>query len=142
MVLLWLMQKCCKTRSQEDIQKSLKQIVVAPSKYSDMKDQLRIYICVLSILFGKESLLPRGVARFHSALIDYSSELKYKLDADKFSVAKMLLAMDQDIQRWLKERNKFKTREEVNDRILDGRVQEQILLRSPSCVQHQLNAEG
>ena len=84
-----------------------------------MKDQLRIYICVLSILFGKQSLLPRGVTRFHNALVDYSSELKYKLDCDKFFTAKIMLAMDQDIQRWLKECKRFKTREEVNDRIIE-----------------------
>ena len=58
MVLLWVMQKDGKTRSQEDIEKSLKQVVVAPSKLGDMKDQLRIYIGVLSILFGKQRLLP------------------------------------------------------------------------------------
>ena len=91
---------------------------MTPSKLGDMKDQLRIYIGVLSILFGKQSLLPRGVTRFHIALIDYTSELKYKLDRDKFLAAKMLLAMDQDIQRWLKECKRFKEREEVSDRIL------------------------
>ena len=31
----------------------------------------------------------------------------------------MLLAMDQDIQRWLKECKRFKERENVSDRILD-----------------------
>ena len=103
-----------KSRSQEDIKKSLKQVVVAPSNLGDMKDQLRIYICVLSILFGKQSLLPRDVTRFHNALIDYSSELKCKLDCDKFLAAKMLLAMDQDIQRWLKECKRFKEREDVS----------------------------
>ena len=90
------------------------------------------------------------MARFHNAIIDYSSELKYKLDADKFSAAKMLLAMDQGIQRWLKECKKFKTREEVNDRIpgdlpdivTHRRVQKQIFFRSPSCFQQQLNARG
>ena len=46
MVLLWAMQNDGKIRSQEDIQKSLNQIVVSSSKYNDMKDQLRIYICV------------------------------------------------------------------------------------------------
>ena len=59
------------------------------------------------------------MTRFHNAIIDYSLELKYQLDADKFLAANMLLAMDQDIQRWLKECKRFKTREEVNDRILD-----------------------
>ena len=48
MVLFWVMQQDGKTRSQQDIQKSLKQVVVAPSKYNVMKNQLRIYICVLS----------------------------------------------------------------------------------------------
>ena len=57
MVLLWVVQKDGKTRSQEDIQKSLKQVVVAPSKYNDTKDQMRIFICVLFVLFGKKSLL-------------------------------------------------------------------------------------
>ena len=48
--------------------------------------------------------MPRGVTRFHNATIDYSSELKYKLDADRLLAAKTLLAsMDQDIQHWLKE---------------------------------------
>ena len=96
------MQQDGKTRSQQDIQKSLKQVVVAPSKYNYMNDQPRVYICALSIHFGRKSLLPWGVARFHNAIIDYSSELKYKLDRDTFLAVKIMLAMDQDIQRWLK----------------------------------------
>ena len=150
MQLLWVMQKDGKTRSHEGIQKSLKQVVVTPFRCNDMKDQLRIYICVLFILFEKESLLTRSVTRFHSAIIDYSSELKYKLDANRLLAAKTLLAINQDIQRWLKECKKFKTREEVNDRIpgdlpdivTHRRVQKQIFFRSPSCFQQQRNAGG
>ena len=59
------------------------------------------------------------MTRLHNATIDYSSELKYKLDADKLLATKMLLLMDQDIRRWLKECERFKTREEVNGIILD-----------------------
>ena len=59
------------------------------------------------------------MTRLHNATIDYSSELKYKLDADKLLATKMRLVMDQDIRRWLKECERFKTREEVNGIILD-----------------------
>ena len=64
-LLLWVMQKDGKQDQKRIcIQKPLKQVVVAPSSYNDTKDQLSINIRLLSILFGKNSLLHRGVTRF------------------------------------------------------------------------------
>ena len=89
MVLLWAMQKDGKTRSQEDIKESLKQVVVARSTYNEMKDQLRIYIFVLSTYtFWEREPATSRCDQFPQRLIDYSSELKYKLDADKFFAQK------------------------------------------------------
>ena len=49
-ILLWVMGKECRTRSKDEIQKSLKQVVVTPRDYSEMKNQTVIFMFVTEIL--------------------------------------------------------------------------------------------
>ena len=85
-----------------------------------MKDQTMIFLCVASIFFGKESLLVDYLKGFYTAMVRYASELKYKCREDNLLPAKILLAADQELQRWLKECRAAKHREDVNDDLLDN----------------------
>ena len=97
-LLLHVMAKDSRTRSKEEINDSLKQVVAAPSSYVEMKDQTMIFICVSSIFSGKESLLTDYLKGFYNAIVSYASELKHKCKEDKLLPAKMLLGADQEVQ--------------------------------------------
>ena len=79
-----------------------------------------IFLCVATIFFGKDSLLVDYLKGFYNAIVNHASELKYKCREDKLLPAKMLLAADQELQRWLKECKAAKHREDVNDDLLDN----------------------
>ena len=52
-------------------------------------------------------------------MLKYSSELKHKINSDNLLPTKILFAVDQELQRWLKDCKNSKLREEVEDEILD-----------------------
>ena len=118
-LLLHVMAKDGRTRSKDEIQKSLKQVVVAPTNYTEMKDQLSIFVFVMGILFGTKSFLPLSLRALHATMLKYSSELKHKINSDKLLPTKILFAVDQELQRWLKDCKSSKHRDEVEDELLD-----------------------
>ena len=61
-LLLHVMAKDGRTRSKDEIQKSLKQVVVTPTNYTEMKDQLSIFVFVTGIL-GRTKLKGIGGGR-------------------------------------------------------------------------------
>ena len=69
---------------------------------------------------GKESLLPLGLKDFYRYMNRNASVLKYKIRADELLPAKILFAMDEEVQRWLQECQTTKCREEVNDSLLNN----------------------
>ena len=52
-------------------------------------------------------------------LPSYASKLKYKCNGDMLLPAKMLFALDEEVQRWLENCMMAKDREEVDDSILE-----------------------
>ena len=118
-ILLWVMGKEGRTRSKDEIQKSLKQVVVTPLDYAEMKTQTVTFMFVTQILFGADSMLPLALKDLYANMLKYSSELKHKFKGDKLLTTKILFAVDQEIQRWLKENRISKMREEVDDEILE-----------------------
>ena len=90
-LLLHVMARDGKKRSSDEIQKSKKQVVVAPTNFTEMKEQLVIFINVSKILFGNESVLPTSLREFYVALVSNTSKLKYKCNDDKFLPTKMFI---------------------------------------------------
>ena len=95
-------------------------MVVAPANYNEMKEQTAIFICVTNIFVGKSSLLSLALKDFYGHLIRYSSELKHRIKSDDLLPAKILFAVDEEIQRWLKKNRITTPREEVNNSLLDN----------------------
>ena len=91
------MSKDWKSRSKEGIKQSLKQVVVAPTNYNEIKEQTAIFICVSNIFMGKSSLLSLALKDFYGYLIRYSSDLKYKIKSDDLLPANILFAVDEEI---------------------------------------------
>ena len=118
-LLLHVMARDGKKRSSDDIQKSLKQVVVAPTNFTEMKEQLVIFINVAKILFGNKSLLPTSLREFYVALVSNTSRLKYKCNNEHFLPTKMLFALDEEVQRWLEDCMTTEDREDVDDSILE-----------------------
>ena len=98
-LLLHVMAKDGRPRSKDEIQKSLKQVVVTPTNYTEMKDQLSIFVLVTGILFGAKSFLPLSLRDLHATMLKYSSELKHKMHSDNLLPTKILFAVDQELQR-------------------------------------------
>ena len=96
-LLLHIMSKDGKSRSKEEIKQSLKQVVVAPANYNEMREQTAIFICVTNIFMGKSSLLSLALKDFYGHLIRYSSELKYRIKSDDLLPAKILFAVEEEI---------------------------------------------
>ena len=90
-ILLWVMGKEGRTRSKDEIQKSLKQVVVIPRDYSESKTQTVIFMLVTQILFGAHSMLPSALKDLYASMLKYSSELKHKFKVDKLLPTKILL---------------------------------------------------
>ena len=118
-LLLHVMARDGKKRSSNEIQKSLKQVVVAPTNFTEMKEQLVIFINVTKILFGNKSLLPASLREFYRALVRNTSKLKYKCNGDKFLPTKMLFALDEEVQRWLEDCMTTEDREDVDDSTIE-----------------------
>ena len=93
------MAKDGKTRSQEAISKSLKQVVVAPATLSEMKEQLAIFVGISNIFMGRDSLLSQGLKDFYRYINKKASVLRYKIRTDKLLPAKILFATDEEVQR-------------------------------------------
>ena len=102
-VLLWVMGREGRIRSKNEINESLRQVVVNPRDYGEMKKQLVIFIFVTQILFEVNSVLPLSLKTLHNAMLKYSSELKHKFKIDKLLPTKILYVVDQEVQRWIKE---------------------------------------
>ena len=98
-ILLWVMGKEGRTRSKDEIQKSLKQVVVTPRDYSEMKTQTVIFMFVTQILFGADSMLPLALKDVYATMLKYSSELKHNFKVDKLLPTNILFVVDQDVQR-------------------------------------------
>ena len=92
-LLLHVMAKDGKERSTDEIKNSLKQVVVAPSNYTQMKDQLMIFREVTKIFFGSKSKLPESLKEVCKVIVSNASRLKYKCKDDKLLPAKTFLVL-------------------------------------------------
>jgi len=90
-LLMHVMAKDGKARSKEDIKQSLKQVVVVPTNFNEMKEQLAIFVVISKKIMGKESLLPLGLKDFYRYMNRNASALKYKIRADELLPTKYYL---------------------------------------------------
>ena len=93
---------------------------MAPSNYTQMKDQLMIFREVTKIFFGSESKLPESLKEVCKVIVSNASCLKYKCKDDKLLPAKIFFGIDEEIQRWLEQCELANDREEVDDSILEN----------------------
>ena len=64
-------------------------------------------------------MLPLALKELYATMLKYSSERRHKFKVDKLLPTKILFAVDQEVQRWLKENRNSKMREEIDDEILE-----------------------
>ena len=128
-----------KAKSNEEIDESLKQVVVAPSSYAQLKEQSEIFHAVVAIFFGKNSKAPEKWADFIEDLKINKSELKHLIAADSKLPTKILFAAHTKMQRWLKQCKTASCRDEVADnvlklsRIIDDMLDSRLFVSLPSC---------
>ena len=94
-------------------------MVVTPRNYAEMKNQLVIFMFVTHILFWENSIIPLALISLYNAMLKYSSELKHKFKTNKLLPTKTLYAVDQEVQRRVKENRTAKLREIIVDDIVE-----------------------
>ena len=73
-----LKSKDGKAISNEEINESLLQVVVAPSNFTKMKEQIKIFGGLNQIFLGKEAKTTKGIWDFYKLIKEDESALKHK----------------------------------------------------------------
>ena len=77
-----LKSKDGKAKSNEEINESLCQVVVAPSNFTKMKKQIKIFGGLNQIFMGKEAKTTEGIWDFYKLIKKNESALKHKCNYD------------------------------------------------------------
>ena len=67
-----------KAKSNDEISESLRQVVVAPSSFTKMKEQIKIFRGLNQIFLGKEAKTTEGIWDFYKLIKKNESALKHK----------------------------------------------------------------
>ena len=73
-----LKSKYGKSNINEEINESLRQVVVAPSNFTKMKEQIKIFGGLNQIFLGKEAKTTQGSWDFYKLIKKNESALKHK----------------------------------------------------------------
>ena len=70
-VLLWVIGREGRKRTKDEINKSLRQVIVTPRNYAEIKNQLVIFMFVTQNLFGVNSTLPLALKSLYNTMLKY-----------------------------------------------------------------------
>jgi len=108
-----------KGKTLDELKASAKQTVEVPMDVVSLKDQLKIFGAVLTIIAGEENPISSGIKSLLTEMEDNSLEFESLIEADVTYAAKILYAVDTRTQRFLLQCKRKKDREEVNERLVD-----------------------
>ena len=91
--LMHLKSKDVKAKSNEEINESLRQVVVAPSNFTEMKEQIKIFGGLNQIFLGKEAKTTKGIWDFYKLIKKNESSLKHKCNNDNLLQRKFSILM-------------------------------------------------
>ena len=117
-MLLHIHSKDGKSKSNDEINESLKQVVVVPASITQLVDQVEIFSKVIHIFFGNDKSY-RAFVKLGKRIVREESELLHAAATDSKLPAKIAYAADKRNQRWMKQNELATDREEdVDDTLL------------------------
>jgi hypothetical protein len=120
-LLLYLAATQGKGKTTEEINRSTKQWVKAPTSFEELTMQLTFLMGISTIFFSAESALVPSLNTFQKSLAMNRMCVKTRIVSDKLYASKILYAIDTRTQRWLRECKIAKERSTVDDSIVDFR---------------------
>jgi hypothetical protein len=115
---LYLLSKNTEGKSLDEIKASQIQEVKVPTTFEELHQTLLFYSEITTILFGLCSAIIAGIKSFATAIQLEKNIFKGCIAADSKLPAKILYAMEIQIQHWLGECLKFNNRSMANDCIV------------------------
>ena len=113
-----LKSKYGKSKSNEKINEPLIQVVVAPSNFTKMKEQIKISGGLNQIFLWKEAKNTEGIWYFYKLIKKNESALNRKCNNDNLLLTKVCILMWSKVQQWLVQCEIAQDRSEVNDSIV------------------------
>ena len=92
-LLMHLKPKCGKSKSNEEINDSLREVVVAPSNFKKMKEQIKIFGGLNQIFLGKEAKTTEQIWDFYKLIKKNKSSLKHKYNNENLLPTKVCISM-------------------------------------------------
>ena len=96
-----LKSKDRKAKINEEINDSLRQVVVAPSNFEKMKEQVKIFRGLNQIFLGKEAKTTEIIWDFYKLIKKNESALKHKCNNDNLLPTKFCILVCSKVQLWL-----------------------------------------
>ena len=118
-LIMHLKSKNGRAETNEEINESLRQVVVAPSGFTKMKEHIKIFAGLNQIFLGQWAMSTQGVWDFYKFVKQKKSQLKLACNKDILLPINICLALFSKVQRWLGQCEIAKDRSEVNDNIVN-----------------------
>lgn len=107
------------TRNLDDVKASAKMTVSVPRDYHSLAFQLKAYACASKYIFGEASILSSQLRSFVERVEKESIQYKNRIAADKEFAAKILWAVDEQVNLFLSDCRRCDDRENVNEKFID-----------------------
>ena len=117
--VLHIIQTQGKGRTVDEIKASNKQVVKAPTSYSEMIQQLRYFAGACRIFFGEFSVATTSINALMDAIDKHKHIFKAREAGENEFVSKFLFAVDTRMQLWLEDCSTLTSRDQVDDSTLD-----------------------
>ena len=118
-LILYLRENDGKVRTNKEINELLRQVVTAPTSYTQMLERMQIFTVLNKIFVGANGKSTRGLGDLIKRMTRNASALKHMISSNPTLPAQSCLAVDKRVQRWLEQCEEASDRIEVNDRIVD-----------------------
>ena len=107
-------------KTLDEIKASLKQSVHVPTDFNGLGTQIQLFTAAATIFFSEESICTTSLRQLLIMLSRNKKSFRDQIALDNFFVAKVLFAVDKQIQRWMKMSELAHiSRSQVNDKVLD-----------------------
>ena len=106
-------------RNLDDVKASAKMTVSVPQDYHSLAFQLEAYTCASKYIFGETSRLTTQLIFFIDKVRKHSIDYKNRIAVDEDFPAKVLLAIDEQVNMFLDECRSCVDREDVDERFIN-----------------------
>jgi hypothetical protein len=109
-------------KSLDEIKASLKQSVHVPSNFNGLATQIQLFGAASTIFFGEDSVCTLNLNQLLTMIGRNKKSFRDQIALDNFFAAKLLFAIDKQVQRWLRScESAHNSCTQVNDRILQSK---------------------